>query len=422
MRKLLTEKFLRGLKPAPVGKRLTFWDSAVPGLCIRVTDKGSASFTVMRRLRGQLFPIRRVIGFAWKIPHPAGQPLPYSLADARGDARAAVRDISLGVDPKVSWAAQREAEAQSTRTVFAAVAKEFLADHVAGLRSANQVRAIFKNELIPVFGKRPVAEISDQDIARLVKSISKTRPYQARHAFANLSKLFRWAVAQRTYGLTVSPCTGLSERDLIGKVTPRDRVPDDGEIAAIWQAATALGYPAGSFTRMLILTGGRLREVAEMTWDEVDLDKGIWTIGASRMKGKAVHVVPLAPEALTILESIPRGRGPFVFSTTDGRKPIVGFSKMKKRLDAAMPGPIAPWRFHDLRRAFRTGLSMLGVPDVVSELCIAHSQKGLHKTYDRHAYLDEKRAALTKWERHALAVCEPTPANVIEFAGGRRGL
>ena len=155
-----------GLKPAPVGKRLTFWDSAVPGLCIRVTDKGSASFTVMRRLRGQPFPIRRVIGFAWKIPHPAGQPLPYSLADARGDARAAVRDISLGVDPKVKWAAQREAEAQSTRTVFAAVAKEFLADHVAGLRSANQVRAIFKNELIPVFGKRPIAEISDQDIAR----------------------------------------------------------------------------------------------------------------------------------------------------------------------------------------------------------------------------------------------------------------
>ena len=59
---------------------------------------------------------------------------------------------------------------------------------------------------------------------------------------------------------------------------------------------------------------------------------------------------------------------------------------------------------------------MLGVPDVVSELVISHAQKGLHRVYDQHSYLAEKRQALEKWERHVLAVCEPGEPNVVEFA------
>jgi hypothetical protein len=59
----------------------------------------------------------------------------------------------------------------------------------------------------------------------------------------------------------------------------------------------------------------------------------------------------------------------------------------------------------------------LRVPDTVSELCIAHTQKGLHKIYDQHAYLDEKRNAFDAWANHVLAICEPgMPSNVIQIA------
>jgi HNH endonuclease len=44
---LITDRFLRGLKPAPAGTRTVVWDTAVPGFCVRVTDKGAASFSVI---------------------------------------------------------------------------------------------------------------------------------------------------------------------------------------------------------------------------------------------------------------------------------------------------------------------------------------------------------------------------------------
>jgi integrase len=259
-----------------------------------------------------------MIGVAWRVPLPAGQPLPYSLANARDDARSAILDISRGIDPKAKREAAHQAEATAARETFAAVAKDFLADHVSALRSSREVEAAFRNELLPVFGKRPIAGISDAEIARVLKGIAKTRPYMARHVFAYLSKFFRWAIAQRCYGTTVSPCAGLSAKDLLGKPNPRTRILNDSELAAVWRATAGLPYPAGPFVRLLLLTGQRLREVAEMSLAEVDSGKGIWTIPADRMKADAPHIVPLAPEALAILEGLPRWAGPFIFSTTSG--------------------------------------------------------------------------------------------------------
>jgi len=106
-----------------------------------------------------------------------------------------------------------------------------------------------------------------------------------------------------------------------------------------------------------------------------------------------------------------------VFSTTGGARPIGGFSKMKLRIDAAIKEPIAPWRFHDARRTMRTGLGALPVANNVAELCIAHAQHGLHRTYDLHSYRDEKRRAFELWAARLLSIVDPdTPANIVPFA------
>jgi integrase len=177
-----------------------------------------------------------------------------------------------------------------------------------------------------------------------------------------------------------------------------------------------LGYPAAPFVRMLLLSGQRLREVAEMTWAEVNLDTALWTIPPERMKGDAAHEVPLAPAAVEILKSLPRWTGQCVFSITGGERPITGFSKMKEKIDALMPG-VAAWRFHDLRRTMRTGLGGLPIPANVAELCIGHAQPGLHKVYDRHSYREEKRRALDAWAARLLSIVDPGGAsNVIPMA------
>jgi len=167
--------------------------------------------------------------------------------------------------------------------------------------------------------------------------------------------------------------------------------------------------------RLLLLTGQRLREVAEMSWSEIDFQKGLWTIPADRMKADTAHIVPLALGAVAILQGLPRWTGPFVFTTTSGKRPIANFSGIKEKLDTLLPD-LASWRFHDLRRTMRTGLSALRIADTVSELCIAHTQKGLHKVYDQHAYLDEKRDAFDAWARRAKAIVDPgDPTNVVQI-------
>ena len=72
----------------------------------------------------------------------------------------------------------------------------------------------------------------------------------------------------------------------------------------------------------LMLTACRRGEIAELQWREIDLEAGLITIPAARMKNGAAFVVPVTPAIRELLESLPRGRvGDFVFSNTGGRQP-----------------------------------------------------------------------------------------------------
>src|SRR5207249_31449 len=146
--------------PAPSGRRTVIWDTAIPGLCVRVTDKGAASFSVMRRLKGARAPVRRMLGVAWHVPFPAGQPLPYPLAAARDDARAMLLDMVRGIDPKIKLEAARAAKERSDQETFAAIAEMFIAKHVSSLRSGREVEAAIRRELIPALGQKHVAAIA----------------------------------------------------------------------------------------------------------------------------------------------------------------------------------------------------------------------------------------------------------------------
>jgi integrase len=126
--------------------------------------------------------------------------------------------------------------------------------------------------------------------------------------------------------------------------------------------------------------------------------------------------VPLPLRAVEILRALPRFVSGHVF-TARGTRPLNDFGAVKTRIDrciAKLNGdqPIEPWTFHDCRRVFRTGLSTLGIPPHVAELCLAHRQPGLARTYDLHRFDAEKRHALNAWAAYLLSIVEPQPSKV----------
>jgi len=192
---------------------------------------------------------------------------------------------------------------------------------------------------------------------------------------------------------------------------------------------------------LLLATGQRLNEIARLTHAELgEDDKGrpVLILSAARTKNKRAHVVPLSPLAQQIIVSARKitSKSDFVF-TTNGHAPISGFSKIKRRLDAAMlavaraevakvgrdPDAISipSWRLHDLRRTVASGLQRLGVALPVTEKVLNHvsgSFGGIVGVYQRHALTEEKRAPLEAWARLLGQITTHAPdSNVIRLRG-----
>ncbi|HUC61639.1 MAG TPA: integrase arm-type DNA-binding domain-containing protein [Alphaproteobacteria bacterium] len=338
--KVITDRTLKALKPALAGKRFYVWDALVPSFGVRVTDRGRITFMVMRRVRGRL--LRRFLG-----TYPA-----IGLEAARREARRAIENMQRGIDPKEeSERGLRDAAVQRKNT-FAAIAADYLAEWVKDLRSGADVRSNFARELLPRFGARPITDITRREIVEFVREVNKRgTPYAARHLLKNIRGLYNWAIAQEIYGIESSPCDRIKIDALVGPEEERDRTLTHEEIRRLWKATERVGYPFGTMTRLLLLTGQRLSEVAEASWREFDLERALWTIPAERMKADAAHLVPIPPEALALLQSLPRwSEGDFLLSTTGGARPCSAFSRAKDILDrcitedllAELPEPRAP--------------------------------------------------------------------------------
>jgi integrase len=401
----LSDRFIGSDKRRPQKGRLDYPDAQVPGLALRATATGHKSFVLIARYPlHPKNPTRRVLYGA------------ITLEQARDKARQWLALIQKGIDPKVQEARDRAAEQRKQVNTFRAVAAEFLDRHASGLAKAADARHVIEHEFVKRWGARPVTDIKPEECAAAIRAIvNRGAPYQAHNALGYLRRLYTWAIGTHEFGVTASPVAALRPVDLIGKRQARDRVLTDDELRAVWMAE--LGYPYGPLIRLMILTGQREREIADMAWSEVDFGNAVWTIPAARMKGGRTHVVPLAPDALALLRALPRFAGAFVFTTTAGAKPVNGFSKVKARLDKL--SGVSAWVLHDLRRSMRTHLSALAIEDRVREQMIAHAQPGLHRVYDQHAYSDEKRRGFQLWEQRLRGILNPAPLTVADITAER---
>jgi integrase len=418
-----TDRFIRNVS-CKGDARDEFSDVIVPQLLLRVSPNGRKAFYLLSRFPGFTHPTRRLLGpFYDGDPSVLDQDDPgildrpgaaLSLAEARAKARVWLGLISRGRDPgaerktaEASLKAKEATRREAAKSAFDKVAAQWVRRKVSGLAQALEIQRLVEREFVSVWKGRPIADITREDYRQVIRGIAERAPYQAYNSLGHLRRLLDWASECGEFGTYTSPLKDIKPASWIdAKQAPRSRILSPGELHAVWHAAVELGYPFGDAIRLLALSGQRLREIADLSWDEVDMNQRLATIPASRMKSKAAHELPLAPGAFALLEGLPRWPGPFVFTLNGGTRSVGGFGRTKQKLDEL--SGVTGWKIHDVRRSVRSGFSALpGFEDHVREAAIAHGRRGIQRTYDLHLYRAEKLALLTAWEQRLMMLVEP---------------
>jgi integrase len=174
--------------------------------------------------------------------------------------------------------------------------------------------------------------------------------------------------------------------------------------------------------QLLILTGQRRSEVAELTWREISFEERLWTLPAARAKNRIEHQIPLSDHAIEILRAVPKIAGSDFVFTISGRGPIHGHFSIKRRLDRLMPPDTPTWVLHDIRRSVASGMARLGINLPVIERILNHTGgtfAGIVGVYQRHSFADEKCTALTAWTCHIESIVTSEPAaNIVTLKRG----
>ena len=421
MAKDLTVKALESLKPGAARREVP--DGHTRGLFYVLQPTGAASWAYRYRFAGK--PKKLTIG-----TYPA-----IDIKAARELASEAAKAVARGDDPAATKQAGKIAAREATheaQDLLDSVVEAFItryAQKQTKEKSWRETKRLLDNEVVGAWRGRRLSAIGRADVHDLLdKIVDRGAPIVANRTLAAFRRMCGWAVERGI--IDASPCDRVKAP---ASEKSRDRVLSDEELRLAWEAFEKTGWPFGPHAQLLLLTGSRLREVAEMRWQEIDLAAKTWTIPKERSKNGVAHEIPLSSAALQILESLPRidggnGAPGFVFTPT-GRAPLSGFSRAKEQFDAAIldatrAAKIAEpehWTIHDLRRTAASGMAGLGIAPHVFEAVLNHKSgtiKGVAAVYNRYSYSAEKRAALEAWARALDAIVTGKPAgNVIKFGG-----
>ena len=173
---------------------------------------------------------------------------------------------------------------------------------------------------------------------------------------------------------------------------------------------------------MMLLTGCRREEIAQAQWSEIKGD--VLVVPPERFKSACAHRVPLSTDAKALIDNLPQHDGPYLFTSTNGKKAINGWSNAKEEIDRVIARVLERepehWVLHDLRHVMRTRMSALGIAPHIAEACLGHGKRGLERTYNQYGYEPEQRAAYQQWADYLRDLVEPPADNVVAMKRTRR--
>lgn len=213
------------------------------------------------------------------------------------------------------------------------------------------------------------------------------------------------------FGISINPVKKISSLSNFNKT--RSRALNKKELATFWEALNLNGSSETRiqirFIRIALLLGGqRCKQLVRAKIDDVDMVEE--TIMLFDPKGRRAqprfHLLPLASRCqkeISWLIDYARDAGsPHLFPGQDPNKPIwtdaISKTVTKISRDLQKRHGILPFQYSDIRRTTESHFAALGIEPEVRAQVLSHGLSGIQiRNYNRHEYMDEKRAALTKW-------------------------
>ena len=364
------------------------------GLYLQVNRTGTKSWIYRYQINGK----RREMGL--------GSIKKLSLKKARSDAFKAAQLKDQGIDPKAVKDSKREDTVNSTQT-FKDCALSYIEEHKAGRKNAkhaSQWENTLTQYVYPSIGDLPVDQITTPLILSILKPIWKTKTETATRIRGRVENILSWAIV---HGYRKGPNPALwrghldmvlPQRNKVQKTKhhaalPYDEMPDFMKKLREHDSLSALAL------QFAILTAGRTGEVIGADWNEINLEKKIWTIPAGRMKAEQEHRVPLSNEAIQVLKALPSEDG-WLFPSNRKGKHISNMAMLQflkrdmGRKDLTV---------HGFRSTFRDWTAeQTHYPNEVCEAALAHTVKNKAEAAYRRGDMLEKRAELMqKWAAFA---------------------
>jgi integrase len=360
------------------------FDEDIPGFGLRLREGGSRAWIFQYSRDGHT---RRMTLGKW--PKLTAQA-------ARHMVRPLIHQVGLGRDP-----AHEKQEARAHKETFGEAVAAYLKAKALALRPRTLGESKrYLSGYARGLHTRPLIAVTHAEIAELLAKLAEDRgAVTANRVRATIGALFNWAGKQGK--AQMNPAAFTEKR----AEQSRDRVLGGYELAAIWNAVPDGDF--GAIIRLLMLSGQRRNEIGELRWSEIDLENGVISLPADRVKNGRPHLIPISKAMRAVLQSQPRMLGrDFVF----GRG--IGFSNWnaaKRALDKRLPDGMEPWTLHDLRRSVVTGMAELGIAPHIIESTVNHlsgHKGGIAGVYNKARYQEAMRVALDEWGRYVVRSAE----------------
>jgi integrase len=351
------------------------------------------------------------------------------IAAAREKALAARKCLGNGQDPiEERDAAKAAVAAQAAVMTFEQAARKVHADWKAGWRNPKHVDQwinTLQAYVFPSIGNRKVDDLTAADFAAVLKPIWLTKVETASRVKQRCHKVMKWCQAQE-----LVPGNPVDVVDHLLPSQPGKSTRVQHQPSMPWQEVpsfvsevlrTGQSNATRSLLEFVILTAARSGEARAMQWDEVDLEKKVWTVPATRMKAKVTHRVPLSARAVEILNE-QRGLYPhsdLVFPSPRGKQLTDNaLTKFLRDHNVSSSDAGRTATVHGFRSSFRDWASENGYPRDAAERALAHTIKNqAEAAYHRTDLLEQRRPMMEAWAQHVCGL--DVQQNVVPIAGMR---